>query len=417
MKVQWRHFLIYSAILLLPFTSIPITSFFYRPITLLFLLPYYLFSIFWIFNTQRIPKDVVVINIFALYGIVLTTAVSGEFGFTRQLILFVFGTWLYTIFCIVNRQVSQKGLQRLIIWSMYIFILIGAVEMLSMFGLIPSIVKTFLSQVFSGESSRRIQITTSEASWAARIAFWYVPFSVLIMREKSKFGKIILMFLCSILLVSFSLTAYVMVIFATLLYFILFYDFKFLNLRRLGVMIILLGLIMFLLVLIYQANVGNGYEYKRVTSALNGNIMDLIYKSESLFIRIFYPICALEIFTIHPYGVGAGNFSLFLSKCSYMLDVPNYFNEVRGHLENGNATPRNFYLRVLCEIGLIGLLILMYFMFVVFQKVNRINSSEEATFYRLMFVISLSIQLQTDSYIFVLFWLGMSVIMARKDES
>lgn len=281
-------------------------------------------------------------------------------------------------------------------------------------------VKTFVNVVVTGDSSARILITTNEPSWAVQLIMFCSCFIVHdFYNNKNYLSFFLIIFLIIIFFASFSMTGFFVLFFACLFYIVFFTNlFSYSSLK----IIIFIVAFLCLTMIIYKFVDNDGsYIYSRVDKFLALDIDELslsklywmvISVDNSLLVRFGYPVVAFNMLLEHPLGVGIGGFSQNFYQYFYLLDTKQVLtSEVVEHIQNVNADPRNFFLRVGVEFGWVGLVALLFYIFSLAYKLKFYQRSSGVTLNKSLFCLALGMMMQFSTFYFSPYWLILALLV------
>lgn len=412
--------LLYSLIIYsLPFWSLPFLPGTYSSITPYLIALVGVFSIFSLAYNRKVEKGIVVFSFFFTCLFLFYACYSlGLYGLSTivKIMSYIIGFFSILGF---NFLIKEKGLpfvkNKLLHIALFISIL-ALIEVLCVYLNLSSI-KSVLNTAFTGGSSAKVILTTSEPSWAVQLLLFCSV--ILFFDYKISGNKVSLFFLVSnmlIFLMSFSLTGFMVLIFSVVFYVVFF--------SRLGIWNIfkLFSFISIFLVFCYfsysyGSEFFGGYTYNRIGKLLDltqNGIVSTYYTvisiDNSLLVRIGYPIVAFSMMMDYPFGVGIGGFAHHLNEYLSLLSAPNFWNsEVPYHIESLNADTRNYFLTFGTDFGYLGLLFVTGFHLYLLLKIKMM--SVDYLFCAALFSLMVGIMLQFSSTHFSIYSLIYSIIL------
>lgn len=302
----------------------------------------------------------------------------------------------------------------------YFVLAIGVVEVLCLLSVLPREIKTIISTFFSGISSSRIQLLTREASWASMYLLMVAPF-VYYYLPRYRTGVIFLSGMLFLMIFS----AYGILCAGAA--YILFNFYR----SPSGVAYIgkafLISLVFIISVFIlYKTAVwlhemnGGGYHTSRVLRLVNVDSFEqLIGLDGSVFLRVMYPLYAIDIFLHNPLGVGVVSypavFNEYITSAPY-ADLAFQNPEILGDIYSSSADPRSFYTAVLACGGVGAFVFFVSALFLLVTRLNRIRDATYKSALAMLFFISLAIMLQFGTLSLLPFWLVSGLIVSATND-
>ncbi len=414
-------------ILLIPFMSFPIMPTNYRPISVFFLFITGVVYFYTYLLKLKISKDVLILSIFVIFSTIHSFFLVELSQSLRALFPLWLGFFSYVAMLQFLKNTNIEKVFRFFL-KLYIFIiLISIIEILSMKGVLPFELKQLIGTIFSGHVNKRIQLITSEASWAAKIIIFVIP---IYFYFYNKYGKIYKSFfiLLIIFIFLFSLEGFLIIMCSILLYAI--FDFKHifrkliyfykkysLSLRNIKIitslfmLIILFGIVLNV-ILSTEQNYAISRVYKIIENFNINSLLFIISLDESTFIRAIYPYIGLLIFFHHPLGIGLGGYPEYFN--FYINQLPinfSSFKEVSGDIETVSADPKNLYSKILSETGIIGSFLFLVFLTLHIKYlsfIKRMNPNFRL-FFISNFLLGICGVLQFGSLAYLPFWFSLAI--------
>ncbi|AEA34637.1 hypothetical protein [Hippea maritima] len=405
-------------LLLVPFMSLPVMPSDYRPISIFFLVPFsFLITLKYLIRL-KISKDIFYLLLFLVFvsiqSVLLLDNIFLSLRYIAPVFLGIFSYIAIRYFFIKNN--IEKVFDKFFV--LYILIaVIGFVEILSMKGLLPHSLKDIIGIVFSGKVSSRIQLISSEGSWASKIIIFSIPIYLYYYCKNGYFNKSFYVLLLLFVMI-FSLEGFAIVATAFMLY--LSYDFFHIfkklitfryKLKYYFILVISIVILSILINIILSTN--TGYAINRIYKFLDAtSLWELLSLDGSTFIRVIYPYIGFEIFVDHPFGVGLGGYAQYFNHYINLIPVDySKFNEVVGDIATVSADPKSLYAKIFSETGIIGigLLFLFFKQQIKYLKYNiKINPKFKLYFiYNLAFAFASVIQF--GSFAYLPFWFAFAL--------
>ena len=403
------------AVFLIPFISLPVMPSVYRPISAYFLiLPSVIFMLgYKKFDTFQ--DRVVALFVFytLIYGFI-AGYFSYDFifsGYVTELAAVMIGMLAYIGFRYVFSEFGLEWFFRVSSFSYKFVVVIGFLEVLSLVGILPYGLKELINIAFSGKTHGRIQLTTMEAAWGARVLLFLF---VVYLYSKFDAGLKRIFFLsCGILLFLSTFSVAMMSYLALGLLFYLLMVYKFKGLIYLIVLSLFAYLSLVGLLMVVETFDLGGYHLNRIEALLYGDfyqLKDMLYYDQSIFIRIGYPVLAVYVYMDNLFGVGLGQYSTYFS--DYLMDLFGgsvlAFPEVFGDVYDNDGDPRSLPAKVLSELSIIGLIFYFYIFYVAYSRRCREYDSFKTLFICLAFASGFTIG--TWAYMYV--WMALAMMPA-----
>lgn len=399
--------IIFLGILLIPFMSFPILGSQYRPISFLF----FTISAFLIIlsnNRTIIKKDQFWLFLFILIASLQTIILVGinfdSMGYAlRNILPLIIGFFAYlSMQYYFIRITNLEGfILKLAKYSTFI-IVIGLIQLFSKYNLINIEFLKYLNIFFSGIDTGRIQLTTSEASWGARVLITLIPFYLFYYLTFDKFKYTLILSLL-IFVGIFSFDGFIS-FFSALLMLIVSGQIKILNIKNFIKLFTILFLMILILINLYSY-IG-GYVGDRINLLIDINFFDAIdvlrNNESSTFIRINYPIIAFQMFLDNPLGYGLGSFSFYFT--DYIHQDVSHLKEVYNNILTQSADSKSFIAKLLSECGLISGTIFIYFLSIHYKYYKKIKNNENRRLILFLAIFIFSSMLQFGSFAYLPLW-------------
>lgn len=407
-------------IFLMPFMSLPVMPTDYRPISSILLFFPGLICLANKMKRLRLKKEEFLLLIFfsvSLVQSIVCTAIAGLglLASLRGLFPILLGVLTYFALKKILEEKTQAVYRVLYLSSIFVTI-IGLLELLSMYGVIPYAVKSSIGAWFSGLVNDRFQLTTQEASWAARVLIFSI--SILYyayVKENKLFTLFFILINATLLIMSFSLDGFIIIFLYIFAYFIFIKKVSLASVCKLFLATITLGYSVYFVFLLLIGDGSNVYYLARMNDIAN---IDFSAESISIidgstFIRVFYPLIALKTFFDHPLGVGSGNFPLFFNY--YLVRdysfAPGIIDEVAVNFSMVSGTPKSLYARIFAEHGIIsgG----FFFLFIVWHikkafKCLALMKTPETSLNASLLLLALLSIIQFGSFAYVYLWFSLA---------
>jgi hypothetical protein len=405
-------------LILIPFMSLPVMPSDYRPISIFFFLPIGMLLMMQYFANFRVQKDIFVITLFLMFCIFHSMILVGDITLSmRALIPLFIGVISYVA---MKFYIQKYGIDYLFSKYLYLFYFIailGIIEILSMYGVLPYIFKQLIGEIFSTKVSSRIQLITMEGSWAAKIIIFSIPIYIYHYLKNGYFHKSFFI-LMIIFLFIFSLEGFAIVLSAILLYFmykfipitVKFLSFKYKIKYYLYLLLFIFGSF---IIIQFVLSTQTGYAVSRIYKFLDADsFMTILSLDGSTFIRVIYPYIGFLIFWDNPIGVGLGGYAEAFN--SYINNIPiNYskFGEVMGDIATVSADPKNLYSKIMSETGIVGIWIFLSFIFLQLKylRFNIKNLPQYKLFFISNILLGITCVIQFGSFAYLAFWFAFAL--------
>lgn len=401
-------------IFFIPFDSFPIfpleTS--HRPITVFPLLIYIFFQIIY----RKIPKLALQLGLLYLILVFYTFFTGylwhgsfrglGKFAYTSTILyLLIFSSVCFFQSYKTNNRNITKDLGKIIIITSIIPLIVGWIQLLSLFGILPMSVFDDVTHLFSYRVHfHRIQMTCGEPSKSVRLIFLLSFLSLPIAKKQYWYlifmGNLLLMFF-------FSASSLGFMMIPAILFFqiLLFPSFKLFKIFFGALLIsILIGRIGWELLPAYTTNrLENLFDL--VLNLSYEEVVALASIDGSFFTRVFHPIIGFHM-TIENWGVGVGGESYFYQFPSMINKYYNFATYMKGttgtSLSGENmATPFSMYSKIASEFGILGISFFIGVNYRVYKKIKaHIKKFPDEKYYSWILSFSLALIAFYASYIY-----------------
>lgn len=402
------------------FTSLPIMPSDYRPLTFIFAAP--LAILFFIKRHSLRVSELTIVGtlcFFLLYGVLLG-ATQGNRDALRGAAPIIIGLICYLGLLELFRNTSSEKILSYLVATTLILCTLTTIEALSIYGIIPYKIKDSIAQIFAnGHLVSRLQGTTHEASWLARLLAFFIPFNLLALKQRTPKSKAALTLTVATLLLTFSLDGYFIAIISYSAYLLINFK-KALAAKKLlktAAISIVAGLV-FLPILSQTTNAfdEDSYFIQRFNKAIDLASLDMdfiAYQIDgSIFIRLMYPIAGFKMFQDHPFGTGLGgyseNFKDYIS--AEYEKTPWRIPEVDDDIQSKTGDPKSLYSRIASELGILGIIAILTVILTSRAETKRIPDTKERNLYFLIFVSALASGLQFASFASVTLWFSFAFL-------
>ena len=408
-KLSWL------AVFFLPFISLPVMPSTYRPVSVYFLLlPALLFFTNYKSKEEIQDRNVVLFFLYVVFYGLVAAFFSEKFvglNYISELVAVIIGLLVYLGFRFIFHEYGLNWFFRVTSFSYKFVVVVGLIEVLSSAGLLPYSVKELINLAFSGKSHSRIQLTTMEAAWGARV-FLFLFITYLYSNVDHGVKKIIFIVLGLFLFLStFSMAMMSYLALGVLFYFLIIYKFK--GVAYLFFISIISYFSLLFLMSVFEMLGMGGYHLNRLEALLYGDfyqLQDMLYYDQSIFIRMGYPLLAVFVYLDNLGGVGLGQYSAYFGE--YLVDVYGVsvlsFPEVFSDVYSSDGDPRSLPAKALVELSIIGLFIYFYLFYSAYIYRNR----EYNLYKTLFFCLALASSFTMGTWAYMYVWMALAMMPA-----
>jgi len=324
----------------------------------------------------------------------------------KHIVTLIVGTSIFFTVRYVFTELLHKNESRIfeniLFLSLIIPIFLGYVQLINQLGFANNFATQLTSLFAKNVYEGRIQMVSSEPSWAT-IHLLTLGVIVFVLKSRGKKFLYLFVFMLILFVSIFSLYGYGVIIMSFILFGLLATSIK----NRFKIIVIIVSsliIIFFFIPWVLQIFDIYGYyvsrfDYRYLFSS------EFLREDGSAFVRIVFPLIGVMQFLDNPFGTGGGfyyiNFAQYLEKYfSYGLVFPEVVYNTFVNPENAN--PRNLYVKLLSEEGIVNTSIFLIFLVGVLKKCRE-NYSKYA------FCLAVSLLVNFDSYAFVDFWFLLAV--------
>lgn len=419
----WLRSLLWMGFVLLPFMSLPVLPADYRPLSVL---PFALAG--GVLAGSRIvrrdwPREERVLWLFfvvaAVQTLVLVGVLQGQYRWGgRHVAVLGLGILSYVSLKEFFRIYGVDRALRIMAGVFVVILALGVVELLCILHVLPWGVKAALNIVLGGRSTPRLQLVTSEASWAAKVLLFGLPIlGFCAWRYRSKVGLPALV--VALVLLAFTLSLEGLVAGGVAV--VLFAVFQYRTLFSRPKLWLACGLVLAALVAFFALSSRffprkSGYELARIRFLITGDldcIRRLPRTDASVFIRLYYPTIGLRMFAAMPYGVGLGGYSLHFREFLDRLGIDySRFGEVKKDVRTQTGDPRSLYAKILAENGLVSGWIFLWFIAIHISYLKKRPAESMIAYRNLVFALIAVVAgtlLQFGSYAYLPMWFALAL--------
>ena len=407
--------LVIMAILTLPYDAIPhILPFVYRPLSLYFVGMAFVAYQFQDHFRFKLPKPVKHILFFALATVSVGALVllyhTGTFTglkyYVPSLTIGMLSVVTYSRFIISHADSDfTYEFLKLAGFAYIPAMIIGSLETLSNYHILPYFVKSSINAAFGGWQPIRPCLTNSEASsGSVHMCFAFFIYRVLYEKTLIKIWRNCAFLAILLLLLTVSTKGFI-VLFLTIVLFAVISSIASKNfgnfLKKILVLTSILALLSFAIyqILLYDSN---AYYSRRILNFIS--VTNLIENESSAFTRIGLPMLAFKMFLNHPFcGLGAGASHVFM--LDYIREYAGYamnFADVIHMRKTGNAMSAAILFQVLGCFGLYGAILFLKSLKSIWSccKKNITNSSAKT----LLFAFFIVLFFQSGNWAYMQIW-------------
>lgn len=309
-----------------------------------------------------------------------------------------FSTFIVFRYAFLKKK-DDKLFERIFVISLIIPVTLGFLQLLNQIGLNLNLVNTLTSVFSVNIYERRIQLTSSEPSWAVMHLLSLGVMILFISRKKSKllFSAMVILFFASLSTLGFGVLA-----FSFLLYALITKKYRMKMFLLLGIILTVVFVLIPNIIDIFGIQ---GYYVRRFDPRYLFS-HEFLATDGSGFVRIVFPLIGFLQFLDNPFGYGGGFYYVHFTE--YLMNHFSFgmhFPEVQynAFIYPENAASRNLLSKLLSEEGIINLIFFVAFLIGVYKQCK-------SNYSKFVFCLAISLLLNFDSYAFVDFWMLMGVV-------
>ena len=408
--------------ILLPFMSLPVLPSDYRPLSVLFFSLTGSFILLSRIVKRDMPADELILLGFLLVSIFQTLAfvavLNDEYiKAIRHIIVLAVGFLSYISLKLFFRIYGIDDAMKLM-GKVYIFILaVGIIEILSIVHVLPWSFKSSINLLLSGRAVQRVQLVTSEASWAAKILLFAIPIYAFLLARYKNWWYLLGLILAGVL---FCFTLSLDGFLAAGIAIIIFAIFKIRKIlirpKLFAAVVLAVAILVMAFYFTYRIFPKSGQYYLGRIETLKtmrlNEIKQLPETDASVFIRIYYPLIGLQMFLEKPYGVGLGGYSIYFKQFLDRIGIDyTRFPEVMEDIRTQTGDPKSLYAKILAENGLYSGWIIIIFFILQLYYLKRISA--DGIIYRNLVMgllaVNLAVLFQFGSYAYLPLWFTLAM--------
>ena len=425
-KIELRLTLV--AIAVLPLMTVPIFPSDYRPLSIVFLLvPVTLAGLSLVVGLlSRFRVVDAWLLAFLAYAVLrsLVAVAASDTGLGSALFesaLLAIGVLSFFCFRLAILHFGTAYVLRLFNTVGILLILYGTIELLAVYGPLPLDVRNSVSMLLTGKAGSRIQLTTSEAAWAARVLLPYL-LVLWVLRKRMRPALFWAAFTAGVIVYVATLSAegYLTLLATILLAGLLFPTWERL---RLVFLFSICGVVFVMSVLVvatqFRADDPSYFASRlyKLQESPDITFNTLARLDESTYIRVNYPVISAEIFADHPvFGIGNGSYGrVFNTYISDRGNLPFQNSQIVTDIVNETGDPKNLPGRILAENGILGAGLALAFLIVLHRGLwaRRHSQAEEDRVAILFYAAALAGGLQFGSLVFLQSWFLLAFASAQ----
>ena len=405
-------------VFLIPFISLPVLPSTYRPVSVFFLLiPALVFFVHK--NVVKVRLDYYVL-FFLIYIIVhgglfaLFSDGFDYFSYFKEFVVILSGAVVYFGFRFVFEAYGLHWFASVSNLSYKILLLIGVIEVLAVLGVIPFSIKETMNMALSGKAHERIQFTTMEASWGARVLLFAFAIYLFTSKDRREVRLFFVMLGLLLLLFTFSVAVFGFLILAIFIYFI--YLFKFKGMLYSFLLVMAAYLLLILSLGLFSELGFGGYYLNRIDALLSGDfyhVSDMLLYDQSIFIRLGYPFLALYIYMDNLMGVGIGQYGRYFN--DYLVELYGagvlQFPEVFDDVYSNEGDARSLLFKIIVDTSLLGFFIFMAVLHIAFKDRNVTSLDKFKVFFM---ILAMASSITTGSWAYLYFWIAFAMMPANE---
>lgn len=297
-----------------------------------------------------------------------------------------------------------------------IVLVYGMFEVVALYLGIGGVFRDALALALSGNAGSRVQLFTSEASWASL----YLVFAFPLLNRMSWIYRGMWMVLFA---ATFSLYGFATLVIGLVGYRLLMGR----GVTKTIVQLVVIGAATLLVVYAVKLVVANlassgdlPYYLTRIIKLEEASTVELSLLESldgSVFVRIMYPVYAILVSLSYPLGMGAALYPYGFNDAMPWLPLNHvaYGNfEIIGDISSISADPRNLYVSIYVMGGLVGLAYLIFMLNRVYRDLSLIKRFGSPT--ERLVVLQLLLMgaacLQFGSFAFILLWIPLAAVLS-----
>lgn len=292
----------------------------------------------------------------------------------------------------------------------------GMFEVVALYLGIGGVFRDALALALSGNAGSRVQLFTSEASWASL----YLVFAFPLLNRMSWIYRGMWMVLFA---ATFSLYGFATLVIGLIGYRLLMGR----GVTKTIVQLVVIGagtLLVVYAVKLVVANLASSgdlpYYLTRIIKLEEASTVELSLLESldgSVFVRIMYPVYAILVSLSYPLGMGAALYPYGFNEAMPWLPLNHvaYANfEIIGDISSISADPRNLYVSIYVMGGLVGLAYLIFMLNRVYRDLSLIKRFGSATdrLVVLQLLLMGAACLQFGSFAFILLWIPLAAVLS-----
>lgn len=421
MNIMYKYSLpdrfVIVALMTLPYDSMHVLPFTYRPLSLYFLVIAFFLYLYQDRGKIYLSRPMSKMILFIFVSLFVGTIVLLFSNSLTALKFYVPGISMgvlsaITFFRFFCKMSKKTGLDYIRIVFSFIAIgytlamIIGSLEALATYHVLPYFVKSSLNLIFGGWQVNRVCLVNSEASYAStHMCFVFPIFFYLFEKTKNKKYLYLTIWALVLMFITVSTKGYAILFFMIFLYpvvsVLLSGKMKQIapRIAKIMVLIIVLGFIGYEILLVNQ----DTYFGRRIL-AFQG-FSHLLESDGSAFTRIGLPLIATRMFLDNVFlGLGVGGFHE--NAVSYIHEYMPFalsLREFELYLESGSVFSCAIFFQVLANFGLYGLILFIRPFSSIFHLQRKIIAESKSLI--LLFVFFILMTLQNGNWAYMPFWM------------
>jgi len=417
-------YLVMIGLALLPFDAVPILPSVYRPISILFFFVALIILLPNIILNLKFDKSLILVLILYIYSI-STSVIFSKFKYnnfigTKDFIItFTLGILTFIpcnyIFKLIRKNSSSNEAYlnftfEKIFNGYSVAFFIGILQVFYMIHIMPGDIIQMIGNIVSGSTRiDRVKMVSFEPSWGSMQLIFIIPILMYLKDIDKKYYKFLIVALI-LFLFTFSMQGFVTLAASWGIY-LFFYSrnklLYFFKLITFGIILIVLYSILY----IFGSYIFSGAYFMQYFQFYKYNsLYNFLLHNGSAYIRIILPVVGVLIFLQNPFlGIGGGNYRIEFN--SYLLRYfPEGINnkELFAYMIDLNTNPRNLYIRILCEMGIVGFILFVMFIKNVIHKLTKPIKNKNIVIFWIISVLTLFVQF--DSIAYVNLWVCLAII-------
>ncbi|MEI2464978.1 O-antigen ligase family protein [Niallia taxi] len=311
-----------------------------------------------------------------------------------------FSVFITVRYAFSNKKANSNLYENILVLSMIIPLFLGFLQFLNQMGLHLAFINNLTSLLAYKAYDGRIQMASSEPSWAA-VHILTIGAILLYKSKRKPIRRLVIAAMAFLFLMTFSSYGYGVFLLSLLIFGLIT---KKSRMKVILSVVALLSVVFFVVPYVLDIFDVNSYfnqrfNYKYIFS------QEFLQTDASGFIRIIFPVIGLLEFLHFPIGYGGGFYYVHFNE--YLVKYFSYglvFEEVQeNYFVPGTATARNLFAKILSEEGFFQFIFFLLFLRGIFKKAT-------SAYGKYVLCLAIAFLANFDTYAFVNFWFLLGVV-------